>query len=51
MASAFTHVFFSEWGLAVIKSELLWVWLPAGLCAAPVMIFRRPARTGARRQS
>jgi inner membrane protein len=43
--------FFSEWGLAVIKSELLWVWLPAGLCAALLMIFRRPARTGAQRQS
>ena len=33
--------FFGEWGLAVIRSELLWVWLPAGLCVALVVIFRR----------
>jgi inner membrane protein len=36
--------FFSEWGLAVILSELLWVWLPAGLCVALVLIFRRGRR-------
>ena len=33
--------FFSEWGLAVIESELLWVWLPASLLVAFVLIFRR----------
>jgi inner membrane protein len=33
--------FFGEWGLAVIRSELLRVWLPAGLCVALVVIFRR----------
>jgi inner membrane protein len=38
--------FFSEWGLAVIRSELLWVWLPAGLCLGAVLIFRRAARKG-----
>jgi inner membrane protein len=44
--------FFSEWGLAVIKSELVWVWLPAGLCAAAVITFRRLfSRTGTQRQS
>jgi inner membrane protein len=33
--------FFSEWGLAVIESELLWVWLPAGAVVSLVLIFRR----------
>jgi inner membrane protein len=33
--------FFTEWGLVVILSELLWVWLPASLCLALVLIFRR----------
>ncbi len=36
--------FFSEWGLAVIKSELLWVWLPCALAAALVLIFRARSR-------
>lgn len=35
--------FFSEWGVAVIKSELLWVWLPCALLAAAVLIWRRRA--------
>ncbi|MDQ3805902.1 MAG: metal-dependent hydrolase [Acidobacteriota bacterium] len=35
--------FFSEWGLAVIRSELLWVWLPCTLLAAAVLIWRRKA--------
>nr|MBA3240881.1 metal-dependent hydrolase [Acidobacteriota bacterium] len=39
--------FFSEWGLRVIKSELLWVWAPAALCVLLVLGFRR-ARRGAR---
>ena len=33
--------FFGEWGLAVIRSELLWVWLPVSLLLAAVLIFRR----------
>jgi inner membrane protein len=37
--------FFGEWGLAVILSELLWVWLPAGLVLALVLIFRRGTPT------
>jgi inner membrane protein len=36
--------FFSEWGLAVILSELLWVWLPCALVAGLVLLFR--ARAG-----
>ena len=36
--------FFGEQGLAVILSELLWVWLPAGLCLALVLIFRRRSK-------
>jgi inner membrane protein len=36
--------FFGERGLAVILSELLWVWLPASLCVAAVLIFRRGRR-------
>ena len=43
--------FFSARGLAVIKSELVWVWLPAGLCAALVIIFRRLTQTGSKPQS
>jgi inner membrane protein len=33
--------FFTFRGLVVIQSELLWIWLPAGLFAASVWIFRR----------
>jgi inner membrane protein len=36
--------FFSEWGLAVIRSELLWVWLPAASFVGLVLIFRRLRR-------
>lgn len=36
--------FFSEWGLAVVLSELLWVWLPVSLCVGLVLIFRRKMR-------
>ena len=36
--------FFSEWGLVVIRSEMLWVWFPASLCVALVIIFRRATR-------
>ena len=35
--------FFSEWGLAVVLSELLWVWLPALVAVALiVLVSRRP---------
>src|SRR5213082_2761367 len=36
--------FFSDRGLAVIKSELLWVWLPASFVVALVLILRLWAR-------
>ena len=36
--------FFGEWGLAVIRSELLWVWLPAGVASALVITLRRARR-------
>lgn len=36
--------FFSEWGLAVILSEFLWVWLPTLLAVAAVFSFRRLRR-------
>jgi inner membrane protein len=32
--------FFSHWGLAVLRSELLWVWLPAFLFVVLVLGFR-----------
>jgi inner membrane protein len=34
--------FFSGWGWAVIKSEMLWVWLPAGACALVALAIRYP---------
>ena len=39
--------FFSEWGLRVIESELLWIWLPAIALAALAVIVRK--RISARR--
>jgi len=33
--------FFSERGLAVVQSELVWIWLPAALFAAGVWLIRR----------
>jgi inner membrane protein len=33
--------FFSERGLAVLQSELLWIWLPSALFAACVWLIRR----------
>ena len=32
--------FFSEWGLRVIESELLWIWLPSLISAGLVVIVR-----------
>jgi inner membrane protein len=32
---------FSEKGLAVVQSELLWVWLPAVVCAIALIALRR----------
>jgi len=36
--------FFSEWGLAVVLSELLWVWLPASIAVALVVLVTRGRR-------
>ena len=33
--------FFSRWGLEVMISELLWIWLPVGIAALVVAILRR----------
>lgn len=33
--------FFSEWGLRVIKSELLWVWLPLSILVVLTWLFRK----------
>jgi inner membrane protein len=33
--------FFSPRGYAILRSELLWIWLPAGLFAVLVLIWRR----------
>lgn len=33
--------FFSEWGLRVIESELVWIWLPALVFAGLVVVVRR----------
>ncbi len=35
--------FFSERGVAVVESELLWIWLPATLLALSVWLMRRRA--------
>jgi len=39
--------FFSARGLAVVRSELLWVWLPAAVLTAAVWLIRPSARTQA----
>lgn len=36
--------FFSTWGLRVIKSELLWVWLPSGVLFTIAAVIRRLLR-------
>jgi len=41
--------FFSEWGLRVIESELLWIWLPCLIFIAVVGIARRRIRHFSRR--
>jgi inner membrane protein len=41
--------FFGEWGLRVIKSELLWVWLPSALAVLLMLSFRRPRRGSLKR--
>jgi inner membrane protein len=40
--------FFSEWGAAVIRSELLWVWLPTAVALALVLSLRRLCGRGER---
>ena len=37
------RAFFSEWGMRVIVSEMLWLWLPAGLVLAVAATVRRVA--------
>ena len=36
--------FFSDRGVAVLESELLWIWIPAGALAVLAFAIRRPAR-------
>ena len=38
------HRFFSEWGLRVIRSEALWVWLPSSIVAVFGYLIRRTPR-------
>ena len=38
--------FVSEWGLAVLKTELLWIWLPAAVFAGAGAAIRKLARIG-----
>jgi inner membrane protein len=33
--------FFSERGMAVLRSELIWIWIPAGLLALLTLVLRR----------
>jgi inner membrane protein len=37
--------FFSERGFAVLQSEFVWIWLPAGLFAALMWLWRRRLKT------
>jgi len=37
------RAFFSEWGLRVLLSEALWVWLPTGVLLLAVLLVRRRA--------
>ncbi len=41
------HRFFSAWGLRVIRSEALWVWLPCAAFAAMGTVIRRAKRGAA----
>ena len=38
------HRFFSTRGFAILQSELLWIWLPAILFAAMVVMLRRKSQ-------
>jgi inner membrane protein len=38
------RAFFSSWGLDVLASEALWIWLPAIMLGAPGLVLRRPRR-------
>jgi inner membrane protein len=38
------HRFFSQWGLRVIRSEALWVWLPSSMVALFGYLIRRNPR-------
>jgi len=35
------RMFFGDWGIAVIKSEALWVWLPSFLAVAMIRLIRK----------
>jgi inner membrane protein len=39
--------FFSQQGYLILKNELLWIWLPAGLFAVLVLMIRCPQRAAA----
>jgi inner membrane protein len=32
--------FFSRWGLAALRSEILWIWLPTGVLVVAALVFR-----------
>ncbi|MFN6192326.1 MAG: hypothetical protein ACK52I_02380 [Pseudomonadota bacterium] len=38
------RAFFSQWGLEVLASELVWLWLPAIVIGAIGLLVRRPPR-------
>ena len=40
------RAFFSLRGLLILKSEILWIWLPAGAIAGTVLVVRRRRRRG-----
>jgi hypothetical protein len=41
-----SRALFQRQGYIVLESELLWIWLPAGLFAATVLILRTAAGRG-----
>ena len=41
------RAFFSQWGLDVLASELVWLWLPAIVIGAIGLLVRRPPRASA----
>ena len=41
------RAFFSQWGLDVLASELVWLWLPAIMIGVIGLLVRRPPRASA----